>query len=108
MLKFLNHFKKSRPTDPLEIKTIQARHSFFAFLWDGSELDLRIVGRANHALVSRVEAVIGPPIVTGAAVAAGMVFKPPVLFVNAVEFRRCRSSGDILIDLPLRSDHLVV
>ena len=37
MLKFLNHFKKSRPTDPLEIKIIQARHSFFAFLWDGSE-----------------------------------------------------------------------
>ena len=37
MLKFLNHFKNSRPTDPLEIKIIQARHSFFAFLWDGSE-----------------------------------------------------------------------
>ena len=41
MLKFLNHFKKSRPTDPLEIKIIQARHSFFAFLWDGSEKFLK-------------------------------------------------------------------
>ena len=36
VLKFLNHFKKSRLADPLEIKIIQARHSFFAFLWDGS------------------------------------------------------------------------
>jgi hypothetical protein len=40
VLKFLNHFKKSRPTDPLEIKIIQARHSFFALLWDGSEFSL--------------------------------------------------------------------
>ena len=72
------------------------------------ELNLGIVGRADHALVTRVEAVIGPPIVTRAAVAAGMVFKPPVLFVDAVEFRRSRSSGDILVDLPLRSDHLVI
>jgi hypothetical protein len=72
------------------------------------ELDLGIVGRADHALVTRVEAVIGPPIVAGAAVAAGMVFKPPVLFVDAVEFRRRRSSGDILVDLPLRSDQLVI
>lgn len=42
-MKFLNHFKKSRPADPLEIKIIQARHSFFAFLWDGSVFVLKKV-----------------------------------------------------------------
>ena len=73
-----------------------------------SKLDMGIVSRADHALVARVEAVVGPPIVTGAAVAAGMVLKPPVLFVDAVEFRWRRSSGDILVDLPLGSDHLVI
>ena len=35
--KSLNHFKKSGSTDPIEIKIIQARPSFFCFLWDGSE-----------------------------------------------------------------------
>ena len=37
-----------------------------------------------------------------------MVFKPPVLFVDAVEFRGCRAASDILVDLPLGSDHLVI
>ena len=36
--KFLNHFEKSRPADQLEIKIIQAKRSFFYFLWDGSDL----------------------------------------------------------------------
>ncbi|MCX6963642.1 MAG: PDDEXK nuclease domain-containing protein, partial [Verrucomicrobia bacterium] len=52
VLKFLNHFKKSRPTDPLEIKIIQARHSFFAFLWDGSDLDLLFYHRKLRRLVA--------------------------------------------------------
>lgn len=71
------------------------------------ELNLGVVSRAHHAFIPGVQAVVRPAIVVRAAVAAWMIFKPPMLLIVAVELGWRRSSGTILIDLALSGDHLV-
>ena len=68
-------------------------------------LHQRVVSRADHPFIAGACDVVGPPIITSIAEAAGMILEPPTVFVTEMGSCGYASACDVFVNLARGCKH---